>query len=188
MAAAESNQTETAGDACDGFSDNKTRVIVSSFIIESVQTEDPNVRLEPEDLGNIPANNNDQDIKQVVKQLIQIANELETNVELKRLIDNVPVDSTRDVLLKVYKGVFSDGFSLGKLAVILFFASKLVLKAAIQKCRQVISSIFSTTSSFIETHVLPFIRDQGGWESLPWQNVAAVAGVAASAAFAFLLS
>lgn len=59
-------------------------VISCRYVIERISTEDPALYVSPVDLGGNAEEGNDPHVKEVVEQLIKIADELNRNTELQQ--------------------------------------------------------------------------------------------------------
>ncbi|ELK25503.1 Apoptosis regulator BAX [Myotis davidii] len=71
----------------------------------------------------------DASTKKLSECLKRIGDELDSNMELQRMIAAVDTDSPREVFFRVASEMFSDGnFNWGRVVALFYFASKLVLK------------------------------------------------------------
>uniref|UniRef100_G3TST5 BCL2 associated X, apoptosis regulator n=1 Tax=Loxodonta africana TaxID=9785 RepID=G3TST5_LOXAF len=71
----------------------------------------------------------DPSTKKLSECLKRIGDELDSNLELQRMIAAVDTDSPREVFFRVAAEMFSDGnFNWGRVVALFYFASKLVLK------------------------------------------------------------
>ncbi|XP_027632233.1 apoptosis regulator BAX isoform X1 [Tupaia chinensis] len=71
----------------------------------------------------------DASTKKLSECLKRIGDELDSNMELQRMIAAVDTDSPREVFFRVAAEMFSDGnFNWGRVVALFYFASKLVLK------------------------------------------------------------
>nr|XP_010584819.2 apoptosis regulator BAX [Loxodonta africana] len=81
----------------------------------------------------------DPSTKKLSECLKRIGDELDSNLELQRMIAAVDTDSPREVFFRVAAEMFSDGnFNWGRVVALFYFASKLVLKVG--GCRTVFLS------------------------------------------------
>lgn len=128
----------------------------------------------------------DASTKKLSECLRRIGDELDSNMELQRMIADVDTDSPREVFFRVAADMFADGnFNWGRVVALFYFASKLVLKALCTKVPELIRTIMGWTLDFLRERLLVWIQDQGGWEGLlsyfgtpTWQTVTIfVAGV-----------
>uniref|UniRef100_A0A2K6MIM2 Apoptosis regulator BAX n=2 Tax=Rhinopithecus TaxID=542827 RepID=A0A2K6MIM2_RHIBE len=128
----------------------------------------------------------DASTKRLSECLKRIGDELDSNMELQRMIAAVDTDSPREVFFRVAADMFSDGnFNWGRVVALFYFASKLVLKALCTKVPELIRTIMGWTLDFLRERLLGWIQDQGGWDGLlsyfgtpTWQTVTIlVAGV-----------
>ncbi|EAW52418.1 BCL2 associated X, apoptosis regulator [Homo sapiens] len=75
----------------------------------------------------------DASTKKLSECLKRIGDELDSNMELQRMIAAVDTDSPREVFFRVAADMFSDGnFNWGRVVALFYFASKLVLKAGVK--------------------------------------------------------
>ncbi|XP_022379606.1 apoptosis regulator BAX isoform X1 [Enhydra lutris kenyoni] len=110
----------------------------------------------------------DASTKKLSECLKRIGDELDSNVELQRMIAAVDTDSPREVFFRVAADMFSDGnFNWGRVVALFYFASKLVLKALCTKVPELIRTIMGWTLDFLRERLLGWIQDQGGWVRPP---------------------
>ncbi|KAI5257023.1 Apoptosis Regulator Bax [Manis pentadactyla] len=110
----------------------------------------------------------DASTKKLSECLKRIGDELDSNMELQRMIAAVDTDSPREVFFRVAADMFSDGnFNWGRVVALFYFASKLVLKALCTKVPELIRTIMGWTMDFLRERLLGWIQDQGGWYLLP---------------------
>uniref|UniRef100_A0A8C1TE64 Uncharacterized protein n=1 Tax=Cyprinus carpio TaxID=7962 RepID=A0A8C1TE64_CYPCA len=62
----------------------RSAVLLRRYIIERITVEDPSIHVSHEDLGGRPQDAEDPQIKDVVDQLLKIADELNKNAELQQ--------------------------------------------------------------------------------------------------------
>ncbi|XP_045387172.1 apoptosis regulator BAX isoform X3 [Lemur catta] len=106
----------------------------------------------------------DASTKKLSECLKRIGDELDSNMELQRMIAAVDTDSPREVFFRVAADMFSDGnFNWGRVVALFYFASKLVLKALCTKVPELIRTIMGWTMDFLRERLLGWIQDQGGW-------------------------
>ncbi|XP_012589155.1 PREDICTED: apoptosis regulator BAX isoform X2 [Condylura cristata] len=106
----------------------------------------------------------DASTKKLSECLKRIGDELDSNMELQRMIAAVDTDSPREVFFRVAAEMFSDGnFNWGRVVALFYFASKLVLKALCTKVPELIRTIMGWTLDFLRERLLGWIQDQGGW-------------------------
>ncbi|XP_055226016.1 apoptosis regulator BAX isoform X4 [Gorilla gorilla gorilla] len=109
----------------------------------------------------------DASTKKLSECLKRIGDELDSNMELQRMIAAVDTDSPREVFFRVAADMFSDGnFNWGRVVALFYFASKLVLKALCTKVPELIRTIMGWTLDFLRERLLGWIQDQGGWVRL----------------------
>ncbi|KAM6289146.1 apoptosis regulator BAX [Aegotheles albertisi] len=126
------------------------------------------------------------DTKRLSECLRRIGDELDSNAELQRLIEQVGCQAPRELFFRVAAELFSDGsFTWGRVVALFYFACKLVLKALCTRIPELVRTILAWTLEFVREHVLAWIQAQGGWEGLlscvgtpTWQTIAVLtAGV-----------
>lgn len=61
-------------------------LFLSRYVIERIQVEDPAMHVGHEDLGGRPHDGEDPQIKEVVGQLLKIADDLNRNAELQQYV------------------------------------------------------------------------------------------------------
>ncbi|XP_059135082.1 apoptosis regulator BAX isoform X1 [Peromyscus eremicus] len=106
----------------------------------------------------------DASTKKLSECLRRIGDELDSNMELQRMIADVDTDSPREVFFRVAAEMFADGnFNWGRVVALFYFASKLVLKALCTKVPELIRTIMGWTLDFLRERLLVWIQDQGGW-------------------------
>uniref|UniRef100_A0A7N4PU30 BCL2 associated X, apoptosis regulator n=1 Tax=Sarcophilus harrisii TaxID=9305 RepID=A0A7N4PU30_SARHA len=82
-----------------------------------------------ESMGDSTPLPSDPRTKRLTECLRRIGDELDSNMELQRMIAAVETDSPREVFFRVAAEMFSDGnFNWGRVVALFYFASKLVLK------------------------------------------------------------
>ncbi|XP_023604791.1 apoptosis regulator BAX [Myotis lucifugus] len=109
----------------------------------------------------------DASTKKLSECLKRIGDELDSNMELQRMIAAVDTDSPREVFFRVASEMFSDGnFNWGRVVALFYFASKLVLKALCTKVPELFRTIMGWTLDFLRERLLGWIQDQGGWDGL----------------------
>ncbi|KAJ8349348.1 hypothetical protein SKAU_G00244780 [Synaphobranchus kaupii] len=151
-------------------------VVFRGYVIESVRMEDPQMYLVPEDFGGRADEVQDPQVKEVVLHLRKIAETLNKDTELERLIDNVDLDSVQDVFFSVARNIFSSDVNWGRVVAFFHFAYRLIYKALTRNHREIIRRIIAWVLQFIRENISAWIRQQGGWEGvvnsvLRWNNV-----------------
>ncbi|ROL49403.1 Apoptosis regulator BAX [Anabarilius grahami] len=117
--------------------------------------------------------------KRLAQCLQQIGDELDGNMQLQRMLNDSALQPTQDVFMRVAREIFSDGkFNWGRVVALFYFACRLVIKAISTKIPDIIRTIISWTMSYIQEHVINWIREQGGWEGIrsyfgtpTWQTI-----------------
>ncbi|KAL6053698.1 hypothetical protein STEG23_018931 [Scotinomys teguina] len=128
----------------------------------------------------------DASTKKLSECLRRIGDELDSNMELQRMIADVETDSPREVFFRVASEMFADGnFNWGRVVALFYFASKLVLKVGsswvtgpqctlsvwTEQTRGLLlfaSSTFSSVSSrSLRDHLLAVLRLLGPASTVP---------------------
>lgn len=166
-------------------------VILRGYVIERLATEDPDRQVSSEDLGGRPDEQEDPHIKEVVVQLLKIADEMNRNAELERLIGQaLQGNCAQDVFMTVARDFFTDGISWGRVVALFHLAYRLIHKALTSNHVENIRIVISWVLQFIREKLYSWLIQQGGWEGVSrgitqWRTVAVVSLVALVAAFAF---
>ncbi|XP_053308138.1 apoptosis regulator BAX [Spea bombifrons] len=160
-------------------------VLLHAFIADRVQRTPDGPQADVPELSwtHLPI---DPATKELSECLRKIGDELDGNMELQRMIDQVKINSPKEVFFKVAMEMFADGnFNWGRVVALFYFACKLVLKALWTKVPNMIQTLITWTIDFLREYVVQWIREQGGWEGLisyvstpSWQAVSVfLAGV-----------
>ncbi|XP_048042145.1 apoptosis regulator BAX isoform X3 [Megalobrama amblycephala] len=158
-------------------------VLLRGYIIERVTVEDPSMHVRHEDLGGSPQDGDDPQIKEVVGQLLKIADDLNKNAELQHLISTVQANCAQDVFMTVARSIFEDGINWGRVVALFHLAYRLIYQALTQNHFEIIKRIISWVLQFIKENISAWIRQQGGWEGIfrsvsRWRTVSCIAAVA----------
>ncbi|CAL8404889.1 unnamed protein product [Boreogadus saida] len=165
-------------------------LVLRGYVIQRIGAVDPAMRVSSEDLGGARNEQQDPQIKAVVEQLLQIADNLNQNAELQSLISQVQGNCVQDVFMKVAKSIFNDGITWGRVVALFHLAYKLIYKALTMNHRENIRIIISWVLQFIREQLHTWIAQQGGWEGVVrgisrWRTVTALASVVLVAAFVY---
>lgn len=165
-------------------------VVLRGYVAERINIEEPDRHVPPELLGGRPNEQQDPQIKEVVKQLIKIADDINRNAELQRLINQVPGNCAQDIFMKVARSIFTDGINWGRVVALFHLAYRLIHKALTTNHLENIRTIISWVLQFIREQLYPWLVQQGGWVGVisgvsRWRTVAMVASVALVAAIVY---
>nr|XP_032813859.1 apoptosis regulator BAX-like [Petromyzon marinus] len=148
----------------------QARDLLIKFIVDRALTENgPEVAAaltaECRDVGAEPLE--DRRVVEVANCLKKIADDLENNVQLQRLIQNIPVNSPKDYLFGVACKLFDDGiFNWGRVATLFYFAYKLVIRAYTSCVPDYVKTLLGWMLELIKLYIVPWIKQQGGWEAV----------------------
>ncbi|KAK0136864.1 Apoptosis regulator BAX [Merluccius polli] len=165
-------------------------VVLRGYVIRRISTEDPDMSVSSVDLGGRPNEQQDPQIKEVVGQLLRIANELNRNAELQHLINQVQNNCAQDVFMRVARSIFAEGINWGRVVALFHLAYRLIYKALTTNHMENIRVIISWVLQFIREQLHTWIAQQGGWEGViigisRWRTVTIVASVVLIAAIAY---
>ncbi|XP_049452315.1 apoptosis regulator BAX [Epinephelus fuscoguttatus] len=158
-------------------------VVLRGYVTQRINAEEPGRHVSAEHLGGRPNEQQDPQIKEVVKQLIKIADDINRNVELQRLINQVPSNCAQDIFMKVARSIFTDGINWGRVVALFHLAYRLIHKALTTNHLENIRTIISWVLQFIRENIYPWLVQQGGWAGVisgvsRWRTAALVASVA----------
>ncbi|KAK1798262.1 hypothetical protein P4O66_006736 [Electrophorus voltai] len=165
-------------------------IVLRGYVIERFNAENPAMQVSPVALGGTADEGSDPHVKEVVDQLLRIADDLNRNAELQHLINTVEANCAQDVFMTVARNIFTDGINWGRVVALFHLAYRLIYKALTQQHFEVIRTIISWVLQFIRENISSWIRQQGGWEGVirsvsRWRTVALVAAVAFVAAVVY---
>ncbi|XP_072321769.1 apoptosis regulator BAX isoform X2 [Eucyclogobius newberryi] len=175
-------EAEGAVDVVDDPILEQGAVVLRGYVIQRINTEDPERHVSSEDLGGRPHEQEDHNVKQVVEQLLKIADELNRNAELHRLIYNVEGNCAQDIFMTVARSIFADGINWGRIVALFHLAYKLIYKAITTNHIENIRLVISWVLQVIKDQLYSWIVQQGGWEGVihgftRWRTVAIAASV-----------
>uniref|UniRef100_A0A8C2FRY7 Apoptosis regulator BAX-like n=1 Tax=Cyprinus carpio TaxID=7962 RepID=A0A8C2FRY7_CYPCA len=157
------------GDTVEGIGNEQIislgAALLNNFIYERVRRHgDSEAELTRSQLGGVELC--DPSHKRLAQCLQQIGDELDGNVQLQSMLNDSTLQPTQEVFMKVAREIFSDGkFNWGRVVALFYFACRLVIKAIITKIPDIIRTIINWTMSYIQEHVITWIREQGGWNA-----------------------
>ncbi|KAM7423548.1 hypothetical protein PAMA_000073 [Pampus argenteus] len=140
-------------------------VILRGYVIERISTVEPDRHVSTEDLGGRPNENQDPQIKEVVEHLLRIADEMNKNAELQRLINQVQGNCAQDVFMTVARSIFVDGINWGRVVALYHLAFRLIHRALTTNHLENIRLIISWFLQFIREQLYSWLVAQGGWVS-----------------------
>ncbi|XP_033488725.1 apoptosis regulator BAX-like [Epinephelus lanceolatus] len=156
----------------------RAEVIFRGYVIERFKAEEPGRHISPELLGGRPNEQQDPQIKEVVQQLIKMTNDIDKNIELRRLINQIPSNCAQDIFMKVARSIFTDGINWGRVAALFSLAYRLIHKELITNHPENIRPIIRWFRQFIREHLYSWLVQQGGWVGaiigVPWWRTAAI--------------
>lgn len=166
----------------------QSAVLLRRYIIEQVTVEDPSMNVSQEDLGGGPQDRDDDpQIKDVVGQLLKIADDLNKNAELHHLISTVQANCAQDVFMTVARSIFEDGINWGRVVALFHLAYRLIYQALTQNHFEIIRRIISWFLQFFRENISAWIRQQGGWEGI-FRSVSRLRTMTCIAAVAFIVA
>ncbi|XP_039992598.1 apoptosis regulator BAX [Xiphias gladius] len=165
-------------------------VVLRGYVIERMNTEYPGRYVCSEDLGGRPNEQQDPQVKEVVEQLLKIADELNRNAELQRLISQVPGNCAQDIFMTVARSIFADGINWGRVVALFHLAYRLIYRAFTTNHLENIRKVISWVLQVIREQLYTWLIQQGGWEGVicgfsRWKTVAIVASVVLVATIVF---
>ncbi|KAM4521362.1 apoptosis regulator BAX [Fundulus diaphanus] len=157
-------------------------VVLRGYVIERINTEDPNRHVASEDLGGRPQEQDDPEVKEVVEQLLKIADELNRNAEFQRLINQVQANCAKEVFMMVARSIFIDGINWGRVVALFHLAFRLIYRALTTNHLENIRVVISWVLQVIRELLYPWLVQQGGWVGVihsfsRWRTAAIVASV-----------
>ncbi|KAK5935926.1 hypothetical protein CgunFtcFv8_021239 [Champsocephalus gunnari] len=165
-------------------------VVLRAYVIERINAEEPSRHVSSEHLGGRPNEQQDPHVKEMVQQLLKIADEMNRNAELQRLINQVQANCAQDIFMKVARNIFADGINWGRVVALFHLAYRLIHKALTTNHLENIRTIIGWVLQVIREQLYPWLVQQGGWEGVirgfsQWRTVAIVASVALVAAIVY---
>lgn len=157
-------------------------IVLRGYVMERINTVDPVRRISSEDLGGRPHEQEDQNVKLVVEQLLKIADDINRNVELQRLVNQVEANCAQEIFMNVARSIFADGINWGRVVALFHLAYKLIYRAITTNHIENIRLVISWVLQVIKDRLYSWIVQQGGWEGVirgftRWRTVAMVASI-----------
>lgn len=112
------------------------------------------------------SDNGEDHLGDVACALRDIGDQLALDHDLNRLIDMVPIQSPKEIFIKVCKQMFADGnFNWGRVVALFYFAYRLIAKAVQTAVDSIpwIKEIFKWAIDFFCQYVAWWIIQRGGW-------------------------
>lgn len=169
-----------------------TTILLKNFIFEKVLqcVSQATSELVGEKLEVQPVS--DPLVKDIALSIRIIGDELDGRADVQRLKGRI-IQVTKETFMKIAFEVFADGiYNWGRVVILFLLASAVVLKAIADNSLDTIKDIVGWTLEFIKTHLLDWIRRQGGWEAClsyfqrsPWKKAMVLVGFALVAIFIF---
>ncbi|XP_038557846.1 apoptosis regulator BAX [Micropterus salmoides] len=165
-------------------------VVLRGYVIERINTEEPGRHVSSEELGGRPNELQDPQIKEVVEQLLKIADDLNRNAEFQRLINQVQGNCAQDIFMKVARNIFADGINWGRVVALFHLAYRLIYRALTTNHVDTIRTVISWVLQVIREQLYTWLVQQGGWQGVictfsRWRTVAVVASVVLVASFVY---
>ncbi|XP_075867337.1 apoptosis regulator BAX [Nelusetta ayraudi] len=161
-------------------------VVFRGYVIERMNADEPSQHVSSEDLGGRPNEQKDPKIKEVVGQLLKIADEIDNNVELQRLISQVQANCAQEFFMRVTRTIFADGITWGRVVALFHLAYRLILKAVTTNHLENIRTVISWVLQVIKDQLYPWLLQQGGWAGVisgfsRWRTVTILASIVLAA-------
>ncbi|KAM9832262.1 apoptosis regulator BAX [Neosynchiropus ocellatus] len=166
-------------------------VVLRGYVMQRVHMQDPERRIRSEDLGGRPREQQDPHIKQVVEQLVKIADALNRNVEFQGLVSRVNQSNcAQEVFMDVARGIFAEGINWGRVVALFHLAYRLIYRQLTSDRLENVQIIISWVLRVIKDLLRDWIAAQGGWEGVirripPWRSAALAASIVLVAAFLY---
>ncbi|XP_034381832.1 apoptosis regulator BAX [Cyclopterus lumpus] len=165
-------------------------VVLRGYVVALVNAEEPTRHLSSEQLGGRPNEQHEPQVKEVVEQLLKIADDINRNAELQRLINQVQGNCAQEIFMKVATSIFTEGINWGRVVALFHLAYRLIYKALTTDRLENIRIIISWVLQVIREQLYPWLVQQGGWVGVihdfsRWRTVAIVASVALVAALVY---
>ena len=111
----------------------------------------------------------DESLTDIALTLRKIGDDISRNTDLNNFIDKVPMDSTKEVFMKVCKQIFQDGdLNWGRVVALFYFAYRLIMRAITYGYNSLpwIRDLIQWAGDFLVKHVAKWILSRGGWKMI----------------------
>uniref|UniRef100_H3D9M0 Zgc:153993 n=1 Tax=Tetraodon nigroviridis TaxID=99883 RepID=H3D9M0_TETNG len=157
-------------------------VVLRGYVIERIHVEQPSLHVSSEDLGGRSEEQRDPQTKEVVEQLLKIADDLNRNAEFQHLVSQVQGNCAQDVFMQVARSIFADGINWGRVVALFHLAYRLILKALTTNHLENIRTVIGWVLQVIREQLYSWLVQQGGWAGViqrfaRWRVAAVVASV-----------
>lgn len=162
--------------------------MIRMYVMERLKIEAPELQISFEDLGGQPEEQDNQDVRQMVEQLLNLPNDIDQNVELQRLVNQVGGNCAKDVFMTVANSACSDGLNWGRMVVVLQLAYIFIHRAIITNQRENIEGLIRGAALVLNERTFWWLILQTGWEicRFPrWRTVATVASIVVVASLVY---
>ncbi|XP_004066850.3 apoptosis regulator BAX [Oryzias latipes] len=165
-------------------------VVLRGYVIERINLQDPDLYVSSEDLGGSPNEQEDPQIKEVVEQLLKIADDINRNAVLQQLINQASGSGAQDIFMEVARSIFADGINWGRVVALFHLAYKFIYKALTSNHLETIRMIISWVLQVIKEVLYPWLVQQGGWVGViqrfsRWRTLTVAASIVLLAAFVY---
>lgn len=111
----------------------------------------------------------DESLTDIALTLRKIGDDISRNTDLTNFIEKVPVDSTKDVFVKVCQQIFQDGdLNWGRVVALFYFAYRLIMRAVTRGMDSLpwVREMLQWAGDFLVKHVSKWILSRGGWKMI----------------------
>ena len=111
----------------------------------------------------------DDSLSDIATTLRRIGDDISHNVELNNFIEQVPVQSTKEIFMKVCLQIFQDGdLNWGRVVALFYFAYRLIVRTLSRglDCVPWVQDMLSWAGDVLVKHVARWILSRGGWNMI----------------------